>query len=282
MTTAPYGSWTSPIDAARIATSGVRLSQVLAGDTVHWQEMRPAEGGRCTVVQWRDGEATGRVPAPFNVRTRVHEYGGGSYLVDGDAVVFANFTDQRLYRAMPGAPPAPITPEADVRYADGVVDLNRRRIVCVREDHSQGDREAVNAIVALDPDAHHTGDALVAGNDFYAAPRFSPDGSQFAWLTWNHPAMPWDAAELWVAPVRADGSMGEARHVAGGAREAIIQPEWSPEGELVFVSDRTNWWNLYAWRGGRAEPLAPMAAAGPPPSPAAHASIVWRLWKAAM
>ncbi len=255
---APYGSWKSPITSDLIVAETVRLGQiVLDGEAVYWVEMRPSEGGRSVIVRRTpDGQVTDVTPPPFNAHTRVHEYGGGAFTVADGVVYFSNFADQRLYRQDPDRPPRPITPEGAWRYADGVVDRRRGRLICVREDHTLGDREAVNTIVSvkLDGDAEG-GQVLVAGNDFYASPRLSPDGTRLAWLTWNHPNMPWDGTELWVGELRADGTLGEVRHVAGGERESIFQPEWSPDGTLYFVSDRTGWWNLYRWRDGQVEPL---------------------------
>ncbi len=178
-------------------------------------------------------------------------------------VYFSNFADQRLYRASPGGRPEPVTPATpacEMRYADGVIDRSRGRMICVREDHTAAGQEAVNAIVGLKLDGADAGQVLVSGNNFYASPRLSPDGRRLAWQTWNHPNMPWDGCELWVAEVTADGALGPAVLVAGGADESIFQPEWSPDGVLHFISDRTGWWNLYRWRDGRVEPLCPMEA----------------------
>jgi len=268
---APYGSWKSPITSDLIVSETVRLGQVmldLDGEDVYWVEMRPAEGGRCIVVRRTpDGRTTDVTPSPFNVRTRVHEYGGGSFAVTDGAVYFSNFADQRLYRQDPGAEPRPVTPEAALRYADFVVDRQRGRIICVREDHTGPGREPVNAIVSLGLDLagnqdNGGGQVLVSGNDFYSSPRLSPDGTRLAWLTWNHPNMPWDGAGLWVGEVKADGSLGQTERVAGSidGDESIFQPEWSPDGVLYFVSDRTGWWNFYRWRDGRVGPLCEMEA----------------------
>ena len=247
---APYGSWPSPISARQIAEGSRRLSETrIAGDRIWWTETRPTEGGRSVVLRRDgDGSVTHLVPDGFNARTRVHEYGGAAWLPCGDAVVFANFADQRLYRAAGGQPTA-ISPEGDVRYADLVCDAGRRRLIAVQEDHRGG--EVLNAIVALHPHDDRPPVTLVGGNDFYSSPRLSPDGSRLAWLTWNHPDMPWDAAQLWVAPLADDGSLGKAVRVAGGDGESVAQPEWSPDGLLHFVSDRTDWWNLYRWRPGK-------------------------------
>ncbi len=262
-TVAPYGSWKSPITADLIVAGTVGLSNILAdGDVIYWIESRPTEAGRNVIVRCTpDGCLADMTPAGFNARTRVHEYGGGDYLVHGGALFFANFADQRLYRQDDAGAPRPVTPEAPFRYADAVIDAARHRLICIREDHTLADQQAVNAIVAVAGDGDTAGgQVLVSGNDFYASPRFSPDGTQLAWLTWNHPNMPWDGCELWVATVQADGSLASATRIAGGADESIFQPEWSPDGVLHFVSDRSGWWNLYRWQDGRAEPLCAMAA----------------------
>jgi len=258
---APYGSWASPITSASIVADSLWFgNNLLIGQDVYWKEMRPAEGGRGVIVRrTADGRLQDINPPPFDVRTRVHEYGGVSFLVDGQTVYFSNFSDQRLYRVEPGAAPFPVTPESSWRYADGVMDSRRRRILCVREEHAEG-QEAVNAIVALALDGSAAQTVLVAGNDFYASPRLSPCGNYLLWLTWNHPNMPWDGTELWLADVQSDGSLAHARCIAGGENESIFQPEWSPDGVIYFASDRNGWWNLYRWRGEHAEPLVEMAA----------------------
>ena len=259
--TAPYGSWRSPITSKLIASGTIGLTQVeVDGDDVYWVEMRPAEGGRYVIVRRTpNGNTLDVTPPPFNARTTVHEYGGGAFAVADGMLCFSNFDDQRLYRQEPGARPTPITPEADLRYADGAIDRRRGRMICVREDHSSG-HKAVNTIVGVDLTGLHQGDVLVDGNDFYSSPRLSPDGSRLAWLTWNHPNMPWDGTELWVGELGDDGSIARAKLVAGGVEESIFQPEWSPDGVLHFVSDRSGWWNLYRWRDERVEPLAEMEA----------------------
>jgi len=258
----PYGSWKSPITSDLIVAETIRLGQVaLDGEDVYWVESRPNEGGRNVIVRRApDARTFDITPSPFNVRTRVHEYGGGAFLVAEGTVYFSNFADQRLYRQDAGSEPRPITPETDLRYADGVIDRGRGRMICVREDHTVPDREAVNTLVSLDLEGDDGGQVLVSGNDFYSSPRLSPDGSRLAWLTWNHPNMPWDGTELWVAEMKADGSLTGAERVAGGIDESIFQPEWSPDGILHFVSDRTGWWNLYRRRDSRIEPLCEMEA----------------------
>jgi dipeptidyl aminopeptidase/acylaminoacyl peptidase len=270
--TAPFGSWKSPITSDLIVAGSLRLGEVrLADGTVYWNEGRPTEGGRSVVVRQSLSDSSAHstidlTPMPFNVRTRVHEYGGGAYIVDDDTVYFSNFADQRLYRTTLDEAPRPITPEGAFRYADAVCDRLRDRLICVREDHSTNNHEPVNTIVSvrLSPQdgTLDAGTVLASGNDFYAFPRLSPDGSRLCWIEWNHPNMPWDGTTLWVAAVNADGSLGEPQYIIGGEAESIFQPEWSPDGELYFVSDRTNWWNLYRWNFATAtpEPLCPKAS----------------------
>ena len=257
----PYGSWESPITADQIASGAMGLGEIqMDGRDLYWLEMRPTEGGRSVVVRLRPGSAPEDcIPPGFNARTRVHEYGGGSYLVAKGALYFSNFADQRVYRLTPGGSPEPITPIDGLRYADHVWDARRKRIVCVREDHTKGG-EPQNAIVALDGEAGGPGEVLASGRDFYATPRLSPDGTSLAWIEWSHPHMPWDAAELWCAPLRDDGTPGERTRVAGGDGESAIQPLWSPDGILYFVSDRTDWWNLYRFTDGRVEALTDLPA----------------------
>jgi dipeptidyl aminopeptidase/acylaminoacyl peptidase len=260
----PYGSWKSPITADFIAQAAVGLEEPEPTDEgVYWLEQRPAEGGRYVVVRRTpDGNTSDAVPTGFNARTRVHEYGGAAYFARGETVFFSNFEDQRLYRTEPGSAPLPITPEpaspAALRYADGRLTPDGRLIVCVRESHDGA--EAVNEIVALPADGGAAPWVLASGNDFYSFPRVSPDGRKLAWTSWDHPRMPWDGTELWVADLSEEGTLGEPLLVAGGPEESVFQPEWSPDGTLHFVSDRIGWWNLYRRDDGEDEPLAPMEA----------------------
>ncbi len=262
---APYGSWRSPISAATVAAGRVSLDQVrTSGEDIYWLEGRPKEGGRYVIVRRSaNGSIADVTPEGFNVRTRVHEYGGGAYLVHGSTVFFSNFADQRLYRQEPGQLPLPITPaptdELSARYADATVTPDGRYLVCVREVHRTG-QEAVNDIVQLPLDGSEPPRTLVAGSDFYSSPRISPDGSFMIWLRWDHPNMPWDGTELWVTKRAEDGSPMDAERVAGGVNESIFQPSFSPDGTLHFVSDRTGWWNLYRVRNGAIQPVAPMEA----------------------
>jgi dipeptidyl aminopeptidase/acylaminoacyl peptidase len=257
----PYGSWPSPLTADLIASKTLRvLEPTVVGEDVYWIEMRPAEEGRYALVRRSpDGTTVDAIPEGFSARTRVHEYGGGAYVVDRETVVFSNWDDQRLYRQDPEGDPYSITPDRDVRYADGIVDRRRNRLICVQEDHTI-DGETVNTIVSVDLNGREDPRTLVSGNDFYASPRLDPGGSRLAWLTWNHPNMPWNGTELWVAEIASDGSLASKAHVAGSADESVFQPQWSPNGVLHFVSDRTNWWNLYRLLDGDVEPLTALEA----------------------
>ena len=269
--TTPYGSWKSPITSDLIVAQSISLSDVrLDGGNIYWLEGRPQEQGRSVVVRAAAGAAPAdMIPAPFNARTRVHEYGGGAWTVRDATVIFSNFADGRLYRLAPDASvPQPLTPEPPARdrqwrFADGVIDHRRNRWIGVREDHTAGG-EPVNTIVAVDlGGGGDAGRMLASGHDFYASPRLSPDGNWLAWLAWDHPNMPWNGTLLYLAAIGPDGAPGDPQLIAGGATESIFQPEWSPDGaRLAFVSDRSGWWNLYAFelatRAIRA--LAPMAA----------------------
>jgi dipeptidyl aminopeptidase/acylaminoacyl peptidase len=255
---APYGTWSSPLTPALAASGAVRLGGLCldGGDTL-WAEGRPAQQGRNVIVRRRPGGSTEDVtPAGFNVRSRVHEYGGGAFTGHRGSVYFVNDADQRLWRQDAGDTPRPLTPESGgrVRFADLEIDATRGRLICVREEHGQG--EASNCLVAV-PLAGGVPQVLASGADFYASARLSPDGSQLAFLTWSHPRMPWQGTELWLAIIEADGRLAPPQKIAGGATESIFQPAWSPDGVLHFVSDRSGWWNLYRAPG---EPLWPVEA----------------------
>jgi dipeptidyl aminopeptidase/acylaminoacyl peptidase len=261
---APFGSWASSVTIDLLLKGTVHMRNQMIrwdGDHLYWSELRPDEGGRIVVCRRdADGTITDVTPPGFNARTRVHEYGGGQYAVSGGTVWFVNFKDQRLYRQDGGGEPRPITPAVDVRHADMAVDSHRGRLLAVREDHTTGAREAVNTLVSLDMNGQGDVITVAAGNDFYSSPKLSPDRNRVAWTTWNHPNMPWDGNELWVGELDRDGRVTSSRQVAGGQSESVLQPEWSPRGDLYFVSDRSGWWNLYRARGEGDEPLCPRSA----------------------
>lgn len=256
---APCGTWVSPITASVVAAGAVPLSQLAVdGDDLYWLAGRAAEAGRNTLLRRRGGQVAELTPAPFNVRSRVHEYGGGAFLAAGGSVWFSHFADNRLYRVQDGAEPQPVGSGGALRYADFVLDQQRQRLVGVREDHSAGETYPVNTICAIGFDGLET--VLVDGNDFYSSPRISPDGRHIAWMCWDHPRMPWQGTELWLAEIAEDGTLLDGRLVAGSATESVVQPEWSPDGVLHFVSDHSGWWNLYKYDGGVVRPLCPREA----------------------
>jgi dipeptidyl aminopeptidase/acylaminoacyl peptidase len=263
--TTPYGSWHSPISSTSVALAGRSVLEIhVSDDHIYWLEMRPHEGGRYVVMNSSlSGPVVDITPPDFNIRTRVHEYGGGSYIVHESTIYFSNYSDQRIYRLDSDQLPLPITPEPEIpaglRYADGQVTPDGRFIICVREQHTE-DNEATNALVAIPTDGSAPPRIVTCGHDFYSTPRLSPNGQRLAWLTWDHPQMPWDGTELWVGEVLNDGSIQTARKVAGGSNESIFQPEWSPQGILHFISDRSGWWNLYFEDEGQIIPLAPIEA----------------------
>ena len=286
----PYGTWPSAISADRVASQSIRLGAVAVdGDDIYWIEGRPQEGGRNVLVRRRAappspdgfgeaGQVHDVVPEGFNVRSRVHEYGGGAYVVDRGDVYFSNFTDQRIYRLAAGdhtSAPVPITPEGQCFYADYAIDPNRSRLVCVREDHA-GAGEAVNTLVSVPLGGGSAGEIIAAGHDFYSTPRFSPDGSQLSWLAWRHPNMPWDGTELWIADVVDDGALSNARQIAGSDNESIYQPGWGPDGRLYFASDREGWWRLYrASRSDRSDRSTFDAVLTDPPADAEFGRPQW-------
>jgi len=259
VTIAPFGSWESPVSAADTVAGIVKFSEIRHdGDSLYWLEARPSEGGRVVLVRRTpDGEIEDLLPNTANVRTMAHEYGGGAYLVHDGEVIHSEFADQRLYRTRPGEEAVPITPVPDrpkaLRYADAAV-LPDGSLVCVRETHPPYG-EAINELISIDPDGAIT--IVASGADFYSSPRVSPGGDRLAWIEWDHPNMPWDGTRLVTAPV-ADTT--ERIVVAGGPEESIVQPEWAPDGSLVFVSDRTGWWNLYRFAGRSVKPVHPMEA----------------------
>ncbi|MGY1653800.1 prolyl oligopeptidase family serine peptidase [Geodermatophilus sp. SYSU D01119] len=252
----PYGSWPTPVTSALVVRAAARLGEVAVdGGAVWWSESRPGEGGRSALLRrTADGAVTDVLPVPWNARTRVHEYGGGAWTVAGGTVWFTHFDDQRLYRLDPGADgPVAVTPEpelpAGVRYAD-LTPTGDGALLAVRETHTASGAAAdvVNEVVRVAPDG--SAEVLVSGPDFVSDPRPGPDGS-LAWLQWDHPHMPWDAAQLVVRD-----SSGTETVVAGGPGESVVQPTWDDGGTLWFACDRTGVWALWRRRPGGAAELA--------------------------
>jgi dipeptidyl aminopeptidase/acylaminoacyl peptidase len=243
---AAFGSWKSPITTDLMLSDSVGLGEIsVYGNDVYWIEMRPQEKGRYVVVKRTpDGQQTDVIPAEFNARSRVHEYGGGSYLMTEKGLVFTNFSDQALYLVNSENDCLQLTYSEACRYADMIYDKNNERLICVREDHSDENNEAVNTIVAVSLSERKDEQILVEGADFYSNPRISYDGKQLCWISWQHPNMPWDNTSLYLAEINNGGELAASVHIAGGNNEAVCQPVWSPDNTLYFVSDRSNWWNL--------------------------------------
>ena len=276
-----FGEWPSPITAAAVASRSVMVSSpTVIGADVWWQQGIPAEGGRTTVMHNSGGTQTALLAAPWSARTRVHEYGGRSYLpiprealagqtgkkgatdqkggkrkageaaAGGYQILFANYADQRLYLTGPdGAEPTPLTPEsaADLRYADYVLSPDRREVWCVQERHSAGKVTRAIVAVPLDGSAADGPEAirtLADGFDFFAFPTPSPDGKWLAWICWNHPHMPWDGTELRVAPIEKDVP-AKGRPLMGGQRESVLAPLWRDNSSLYVATDWPGWWNVY-------------------------------------
>ncbi|MBS3813407.1 S9 family peptidase, partial [Candidatus Bipolaricaulota bacterium] len=248
----PYGSWESPITAEKVASGTIGLREITEDrGEIYWLESRPSENGRNVVVRMEgeEGRSVDLVPHEYNARSRVHEYGGASYLVHQGALYFTNFADQRIYTKLSGQSPRPLTPESDRRYADFTVDSHRERLISVCEDH-QGQGEAENYLIGIDLENDGPGTKLTGGHDFYSSPRLDDSGRYISWLTWDHPNMPWDGTSLHVAKLDQAGHLVDGRVIAGGRSESITQPRWGPNGYLYFISDRTGWWNLYRWKDG--------------------------------
>lgn len=263
MQLAPFGSWTSPITAEAIVADSIGLSSiVLDGTDIYWLESRPQEAGRSVIVRrTTDGTTTDITPPAYNVRNRVHEYGGAPYTVVDERVYFSNNSDNCLYVQDLRTPNQvrQLTHDRNKRYADLTIDPRHQRLICVQEEHDSADFESLNTIVSINltnPDDVYV---LAGGCDFYAAPRLSPDGTKLAWLSWNHPNLPWDGTNLQMATVN-DGFLSGLTLIAGGANEAIFQPQWCSDDTLYFISDRTGWGNLYRWHNGKVTPVYELAA----------------------
>ncbi|MFB6254367.1 MAG: prolyl oligopeptidase family serine peptidase [Halobacteriaceae archaeon] len=247
-----FGEWESPISSQMIASDTLSFGGVVVdnGD-VWWLERRPNEGGRGVLVRWRDSKAIADItPSEYNVRTLVHEYGGGDFYVHNGTAWFVNYDDQRIYRQAENQSPTPITPEPtetdEYRYADMELTPNGERLYCVREHHGEDQDEPTNELVRLSPDGENSPTVVETGHDFYSFPRVDPSGTKITWTSWDHPNMPWDATTLHMAEIDGSGDLYNKRSVIDNEEESIFQPSWSPSGVLHFVSDRSNWWNIYA------------------------------------
>lgn len=248
---AGYGTWESPVLSELPAYGINTLTDIIVDDSdVYWIEQRPSEKGRSALMTARNGKIVDVLPEQFSIRTRVHEYGGKCIAISHGIIYFTNLEDQRIYKTLPGEKPVPITESAGMRYADFSINVSGQRLVCVTEDHSDGSSEAKTGIMSINTMVPDEQSIIESGSDFYSNPRVSPDGRKLLWLSWNHPDMPWDGTELWVADFDERGRLASKKRIAGSAKESIFQPEWASDGSIYFVSDRTDWWNLYCFREG--------------------------------
>ncbi|MGK7930121.1 MAG: prolyl oligopeptidase family serine peptidase, partial [Microcystaceae cyanobacterium] len=259
---APFGSWKSPITSDIIVAQSIKLGGVIFDkNDIYWLEGRPQEGGRNVLVKYSYNEKIEEItPSIFNIRSRVHEYGGGAFLVVDGVIYFVNYQDQRLYKQLPNEDPQPLTPENQCRYADFILDRERNRLISICEDHSDPDRECQNMIISINV---NTGEihTLVSGDDFYSSPRLSPDGKQLTWISWNHPNMPWEGTKLWLGKIQRNGTLEEIKWIAGDREEAVSEPKWSPDGQLYYVSDQSGWPNLYCYKSNLNNiPIFPLTA----------------------
>ena len=243
---ATFGSWKSPITSDLIVSKTIGIGEIIvSGNNIYWLEKRPQEKGRNSIVAYLDNRTFKNVtPKPLSVRSKIHEYGGGAYTVSENTVYFSNYADGRIYQQFLARQPKPLTNKPHQKYADIIVDQTRNRLICVCEENLSEDTEAKNSIITINLTTGKI-EPLVEGSDFYSSPRISPDGKQLAWLSWNHPHMPWDSTYLWLAEFDERGRVKNAKLVAGGESESICEPKWHSDGRLYFSSDRTNWWNLY-------------------------------------
>ncbi len=243
---APYGTWDSPI-TAELASSAIVGFQdlVLDNNALYWSEMRPTEAGRYVLMKYAKDKIEEILPASFSARTRVHEYGGAAFTVDNGTVYFTNFQDQRLYRLSPNQAPEALTPEG-IRFAD--MQATPLGIIAIGESHLHNDKEPKNFLALINT---QTGEIteLASGYDFYSSPAISADNKKIAWICWHHPNMPWDNTELWVADLSEKGLKNQQQIDSNTSSQAFFQPQWGPHNELVVVSDKSNWWNLYKVEG---------------------------------
>lgn len=271
-TTAAYGTWASSLTGEVVAANSVKMAEPQwVGESLFWLETRPAEKGRQTILQRAaDGTTREILPNPWNARTKVHEYGGGSFFATQDAVYFVNGEDQQIYRLdLANQRIEPLTQTTDCRYGDLHYSPVHHCLLAICEDHSGATTEPQNRLISLDLASSHMS-GVETGHDFVTSAQVSPDGSWLAYITWDHPHMPWQASQLWLRSMASASVFGPPRQVTGDNRISITQPRWSPSGDLYWISDATDWWNLYhlprdSLATGDGSALLPMAADFAPP-----------------
>lgn len=254
-----YGGWPSPISAQSVVQGAKGLSNLAVDNGyVYWVESRPEENGRSTIMRQKEDQPDSPpeevLPVPWNARTRVHEYGGRSMLVNDGVVWFTHFTDQRIYRMTIGETPVAITPEDNIRFGACELDATRQRLICIREDHRVLG-EPQNTLVAIPTYGMSEGEILFEGSSFVSAASVSPDGKHIAFIAWDHPNMPWDNTHLWSASFDENGKLNNLFEHNPGDSESAIDPQWDHDGNLYVLSDRNNWWSLYKVSGEGFTPL---------------------------
>lgn len=259
---APYGSWETPFTGRAIVKDTIGYGTIVTdNEDIYWIETRPSEGGRHVIVKRSaDGKISDVLPRDFNARSRVHEYGGGAFTVHQGVIYFVQYDDQQLYKIEPGEHPQCLNTRPGMRFAEPVYDRRFDRLIAVAEDHRKDDEEAVNSIVSISVDGTGEHRILAGGFDFYSSPRISPDGKRMAWVCWKHPNMPWDSTQIFMADFNESGALKKPLLIAGGDGESIIQPEWSPDGLLYFVSDKSGWWNIERLNHNKIEVVHEMPA----------------------
>jgi dipeptidyl aminopeptidase/acylaminoacyl peptidase len=246
----PYGFWPSSISTDYLTAQSIRYSEVkLYNHKIYWLETRPNEKGRSVLVCYENQQLTELLPSTFSVRTRAQEYGGSCYCLTDKAIYFVKDQDQAIYQFDSATEDIQqISPEGSYRYADLIIDSHHGRLIAVRENHQESKLHPKSEIISIDLQ-NSSCKVLVEGDDFYSNPQISPNGTQFSYLAWNHPQMPWDGSTCVVTDMDSQGNISSKKVIAGSTTESIFQPLWSPTGELFFVSDRNNWWNIYTWDG---------------------------------
>ena len=240
-----YGTWTSPLTAEDVFGQAVTIGQLQSVDgAIYFSESDPKQGGQLGIKKLAaDDQVTEVVPAAFGVGSRVHEYGGAPYLAIGNSIFVTRMVDQLFYRIAPNQEPVALTPQG-TRHADCISYSKGSRIICVREDHRFAG-EAKASLVTINLNFAGEGDTFVDGHDFFSSPAINQDNTQLAWIAWDHPNMPWDNTQLWVGELNRKGEISNVHQIAPKLKGAVMQPLYAPDGQLYFIADYDNWWNLY-------------------------------------